>query len=292
MRKYFRGYIFGKSQIKKNYSKSVADEDLIAAFYKSLLGRDPDDKGLNFWIEGLRNGTSIVSIITSFVTSPEFLENIPRIQAESLSRLPFINSFSQYKEDDFLIKEILKRSIINPYVVDVGAHSTQGSNSYIFAKHLGWKTLLIEANEDLIPGLKRDFPKDTIILNCAIGLQEGQNEFFVSENSYVSSAEKNQVKAWGSSIETRKVQMQRIGKVLDEYGVPKNFTLLTIDIEGLDLQVLEDMLENTEYRPRYIIAELAFLKRNKITAILENPTLSKYYKILTTTHANLVLEIN
>ena len=268
------------------------DREFIEAIYMNLLGRFPEDTGLEDWGSKLSRGMSYAKMLELVTTSPEFKANLPKLLEKNYKELPFLNSFSQYGEDQILIMHLLNNAMSTPYIVDIGAHSIIGSNSFIFSHHLNWPTLLIEANSQLIPNLKIAFPRDTIILNCAISDVPGEMNFYVSNNDYVSSLSMEQASVWDESVETVNVRVKRIGDVLSENKIPHDFSILTIDIEGYDTRVLEDMLTNTDYRPKFIVTEVTNSpdekrsSKNDLSSILLND-----YEVLERTHANLILRL-
>ena len=53
-------------------SKDLDDIDFLYVCYRAFMDREPDDDGLNYWLDRLYNGTSRDEVIDSFVDSPEF----------------------------------------------------------------------------------------------------------------------------------------------------------------------------------------------------------------------------
>ena len=130
----------------------------------------------------------------------------------------------------------------------------------------------------------------TKILNTAVGIETGFVDFYVSDNDYVSSTNRQQAEQWGFSTQERRVPIRKIGDVLADAKVPLDFALLTIDIEGSDMLVINDLLSNTRYRPQYIIAEALYTPSEIDTEhdIPQSVLLS--YEVIAKTHANLILK--
>lgn len=293
----FKGF-FGLSKLgslkksKNAIEIKQQDREFIETIYVNLLGRFPEDTGLEDWGSKLSRGMSYAKMLQSVTASPEFKTNLPKLLENNYKDLPLLNSFSQYGEDQIILKHLVNGSMSTPYIVDIGAHSIIGSNSYIFSHHLGWPTLLVEANSKLIPNLKIAFPRDTAIINCAISDASGEMSFYVSNNDYVSSLSKEQASVWNENVKEVRVQVRRIGDVLSENKIPYNFAILTIDIEGYDTRVLEDMLTNTNYRPMYIVTEVTSLPDQNSTDIGDLSSLVlENYEVLERTHANLILRL-
>jgi FkbM family methyltransferase len=278
----------------KNFRVSLPQENeaerFLTVLYNELFGRTPDVEGIQSWLSRIHGGLALSSVLESFLKSEEFKKNLPKLLARSLSDIPFVNSFSQFQEDQILICHIISAHFENPYVVDIGAHSTVGSNSFVFSHHLHWPTLLVEANKELIDELKQNFPKGTTVLNTAVGVESGFVKFFVSDNDFVSSTNRQQAEHWGFPTHERKVPIQKIGDVLVDANVPIDFALLTIDIEGSDMVVLNDLLTNSNYRPRYIIVEISYdVTGNNQNYELPDSVISNY-EVIAKTHANLLLK--
>ncbi len=52
--------------------KNVSDEEYIKILYRTFLGREYDDEGMNTWLTLLRNGTSRETVLRGFTRSAEF----------------------------------------------------------------------------------------------------------------------------------------------------------------------------------------------------------------------------
>jgi FkbM family methyltransferase len=147
-------------------------------------------------------------------------------------------------------------------VVDVGANDGfYSSNSYPFIAR-GWRALLIEPHPDAFQKAKQLHRKRTQVslLNAACSDRAGELELqtyaaddggshsFLGESS---AGSKNSVRPPGEAVH---VQVHRLETLLDEFNIPQDFGLLTIDTEGHDFQVLRGA-NLTRYRPRVIITE-------------------------------------
>jgi len=62
-------YFFNSKEFRE---RNLNDEDFIKTVYKTLLERDADKKGLNFWISKLQNNTSRLDIVKGFLYQDEF----------------------------------------------------------------------------------------------------------------------------------------------------------------------------------------------------------------------------
>jgi len=166
-------------------------------------------------------------------------------------------SFSQEGED--LIVDRLLAGKKNGFYVEVGAHHPfRFSNTYFFYKK-NWSGICI----DPLPGIKKMFhkwrPKDTF-LEIGISAHPGELEYFMFNESALNTfdpsvaKERNGLKGY-KLLESRKIQTDSLSQVLKERLAPNQvIDLLSVDVEGLDLEVLESNDWNL-FLPRVIIVE-------------------------------------
>jgi tRNA (mo5U34)-methyltransferase len=196
---------------------------------------------------------------------------------------------SQFGELAILLKKLNpeQRGIL----VDVGANSRQGSNSYNLLNQYRWRGLLVEANPALYPVIERDFAGlDFTLERSAVSDVAGELPFYLGVNDGISSLLVDQVKAWGDVTGETRVRAERLGDILHKHRIPHQFDLLSIDIEGMDALVLNDLIGSTPYRPRFIIAELS--RDFAIRSLADLPlcrTIQDEYTIVGQTAPNLIL---
>jgi FkbM family methyltransferase len=169
-----------------------------------------------------------------------------------------VKSYSQEGED-----MILKRMLENQqcgFYVDVGAHHPfRFSNTYYFYKQ-GWKGI----NIDAMPGsmsLFNNFRSRDI--NLEIPISNGDevltyysfNEPALNSFSTDLSQERNGKNEYFIQQEI-KLQTSKLSNVLDKY-LPFGTTIdfLSIDVEGLDLDILHSM-DLSKYKPKIILIEI------------------------------------
>lgn len=169
-----------------------------------------------------------------------------------------IKSYSQDGEDIVLRKIFGEKK--NGFYIDVGAHHpVRFSNTYLFYQ-LGWQGI----NIDAMPGSMKIFnqlrPKD-INIEAAISDKEEILSFYIFNEPALNSfsTDLSLERANGSSykiISKKEVKTQLLSNVLNKY-LPRNVGIdfLTIDVEGLDFQVLKSNDWN-KYRPNVIIVEM------------------------------------
>lgn len=130
------------------------------------------------------------------------------------------NIFSQYGEDGILAAVFDKISATSRYCVDVGAaDGVLFSNVRQFIEY-GWTGTLIECDADRFEKLSNDL---------------GQREGIQCVNAKVETHGENS-----------------LDNILERAGVPEEFDLLSIDIDGQDYYIWNSLLH---YRPRVVVIE-------------------------------------
>ncbi len=168
--------------------------------------------------------------------------------------------------------------------VDIGAyHPKLFSNTYLFYKK-GWSGICVDPNPEIGKMFAMTRPRD-IFLNVGVGEKKQKNkksknpkkelsgwipgqarndmgkymEYFMFDdgaaNTFsVEQVEKNQA-VGRKLLGTKKVKTESLENILDKY-LPKGekIDLLSVDVEGMDLEVLKSN-DWKKYRPRVIICE-------------------------------------
>ena len=173
----------------------------------------------------------------------------------------FLNeSFSQEGED-LLIKRLIGGGVSSGFYVDVGAHHPlRFSNTHLLHK-MGWTGINIDATPGSMALFNELRPND-INLEFAISDQEGSLSFDCYNepalNSFIHERAQHVTKNYFVE-KTVEVPVKRLETVFNDY-LPKKyleskmFDLLTIEVEGLDLKVLQSF--NIDHiRPKYIFIE-------------------------------------
>ena len=144
-------------------------------------------------------------------------------------------------------------------VVDVGANdSFYGSNSFPFVAR-GWRAILVEPHPKVFAKLQklhRARPNVTCLnLACAeksgtFPLHVGNDGEAPSTSTLSGDPELLNLRTQGTIM----VRVERLTDILAAQQVPPDIGLLTVDVEGMDLEVLQG-LDFSRWRPRIIITE-------------------------------------
>lgn len=199
-----------------------------------------------------------------------------------------IGRSNSQKGEDLLIDKYFKHKRRGFYI-DVGAcHPKRLSNTKLFYDR-GWHGINIEPNPLRIALFYKDRRRD-INLNMGIGTTRKMSTFYQLGHAGVSTFSKKEAHSLiklGHKLEGRmKIPMYRLEDIIRKY-VKGNIDFMTVDTEGLDLEVLKS--NNWEkYRPKLLCVEtIDFIdlltnvkenqnRKNKITRYL----LGKGYKEL------------
>jgi FkbM family methyltransferase len=182
----------------------------------------------------------------------ELLRRIYRRQ--SLVRLQpgFKRSYSQSGED-MILNTILIHTKMGTYI-DVGANNpTIQSNTHFFYLK-GWSGI----NIDALPGSMAKFnkirPRDTN-LEVAISNQEARLKYHMFSSSFYNSFDESSATEHKEKlIKIVEISTSTLKMVLDEHLRNREIDFLSVDVEGLDFEVLCSN-DWSRYRPKVILVE-------------------------------------
>ncbi|MGI9089226.1 MAG: FkbM family methyltransferase [Chthoniobacterales bacterium] len=169
-------------------------------------------------------------------------------------------SYSQCGEDRVIAYLFQQLHIHSPAYLDLGAnHPVTLSNTYLFYRHNG-RGVCVEADPTLFKAFKRKRPRDTC-LNVAVAPQAGPPltlHVFESSASGLNTVSEEWARHGqhvGGHRVASTVSVPRLGinELLAEHFASAP-DLLSIDIEGLDLAVLQ-AIDLRSCRPAIICAE-------------------------------------
>jgi len=158
-------------------------------------------------------------------------------------------NYSQSNEQEIIIN--LFKGKRDGTFLDIGANDgVTLSNTFALANNFGWTGLLVEASPKAYERLLKNYElidRDFDFQNVAIGTREGFLEFYESgellgngDTSLVSSGVKSELERWKSlniPFERMAVPMTSVAFMLSK-SRHTHFDLLSLDIEGMELDVL------------------------------------------------------
>lgn len=166
-------------------------------------------------------------------------------------------SYSQEGED-LIIARILNNKE-NGFYVDVGAHHPKRfSNTYKFYLN-GWRGINIDAMPGSMVLFQKLRPRD-INIEAGVASQKGELLYHVFNepalNTFVEEEAKRKNGKYGYFIiDKKKIKVLPLSEILDLHLKPSDkIDFLTIDVEGLDFEVIQS--NNWQrYRPKLILIE-------------------------------------
>lgn len=209
------------------------------------------------------------------------------LKEEDIRDLAQVAQLCYSQEGESLILERLFHSQAPGFYVDVGAHHPKRfSNTYALYKR-GWRGI----NIDPTPGLKEMFNAvrpDDLFIDAAVLTEEGLREFHMFHepalNTFSKALAEEYQHAGNKLAELRPIRTRRLSTVLDECKIDHPIDLMSIDVEGHELDVLQSN-DWATYRPRVLLVEiLAFdLSRPDANAV-HNFMLERGYALFAKTY--------
>lgn len=174
--------------------------------------------------------------------------------------------------EDIILNNLLPSK--RGFYIDIGAHHPlRFSNTYLLYKR-GWKGI----NIDALPGSMKLFElyrSRDLNLEIGIGAHRAVLDYYQFDepavNTFSEKLAKENVKQGYTRVRKTRVRVFPLKDILKQYRV-KKIDVLTIDVEGLDLEVLKSNNWSL-YRPQVVIVEDAGFK-------FENIHMSKIYKYM------------
>ena len=185
-------------------------------------------------------------------------------------------SYSQEGEDQVLARFLEGQE--NGFYIDIGAHHPQRfSNTYHFYLN-GWSGINIDAMPGSMDNFNKLRPKD---INLEVAVSDVSekltyyefNETALNGFSKELSEQRDGLRDY-RVVATHQMETRTLAEILDKY-LPegKKIDFMSVDVEGLDLQVLKS--NNWEkYRPQFVLVES--LKTAKSIVVLENSDIYAY----------------
>jgi FkbM family methyltransferase len=166
--------------------------------------------------------------------------------------------FSYAQEGEDLVVDRLLEGKKNGFYVEVGCHHPfRFSNTYMFYKK-GWRGICI----DPLPGTKELFyatrPRDFVI-EVGVGEQGGTliyymfNEPALNTFDSVVANSRDGIKGF-KIIKQQLIEVRRLDEILTSIPNIPAIDIMSVDVEGFDLQTLKSN-DWKKFRPKIVIAE-------------------------------------
>lgn len=195
---------------------------------------------------------------------------------------------------DQRLAELLPQS--GGWFVEAGANDGfQQSNTYYLARFRGWHGLLIEPVPELAAACRRCRPESEVV-ECVLGPPAKSGEIaslrcsglMTHVRGTYGDDERERLRAvrglaqQGLPVEDRviSVTVRTLSEVLGQSRFPADFDLLSLDVEGYEIEVLKG-LDLVRYRPKAICIEV---QRRNLGDV--QSWLGEWYDLIETLHEN------
>jgi FkbM family methyltransferase len=169
------------------------------------------------------------------------------------------NYYSQHGEDSLLLNIFKNKT--EGFFVEVGCVDGKRFSNTLYLENIGWNGLCIEPQKEYINYLKINRP-DSKIIHCAVGSENKKKiEFYADKRGSLSSLDKSREQNLKRDYKTftgytrQDVEMKTLNKIFEQNNV-KNIDVISIDIEGAEIQALEG-LDIPKYNPKVFILEFS-----------------------------------
>lgn len=172
-----------------------------------------------------------------------FVRTPPPILREAL-RLPAFHQTTQLNQDIFAL---VMNQFRHGYFVEIGANDGYTlSNTVYLEEKFGWQGLLLEANPRYRESLETRKSKAVI---AAVVDQEGFHEFrsaglfggvvtLLGKTHDKKTQNAHSLSVWGTTL----------GRILDENNAPEIINFISIDVEGAEVPIVEQMCRMSKRR--------------------------------------------
>lgn len=167
------------------------------------------------------------------------------------------NSYAQCGED-IIVKFIFDSiGVSKPSYIDIGAHHPHYLNNTAILYETGSRGINIEPDPVLFRKFER-YRKEDININAGIGRENGMLDFYLMSsptlNSFSRDASLEAEKEGYKIVDVKKIQVFPLKEVLDKYSETKFPDFLSLDVEGLDMDILTS-IDFTNNAPIVICVE-------------------------------------
>jgi FkbM family methyltransferase len=152
------------------------------------------------------------------------------------------------------------------FYVDVGANDGFSNSNTAALDEMGWRGILVEADPNLADICRQARPFGNVVACAAADptrrgsesafqwVSPGYDKTTGLSTLVNSSALQRKAMQIGASVSTITVPVRSLNDILEKHDAPNEFELLSVDVEGAELEVFRSC-DLTRWRPRIIIAE-------------------------------------
>lgn len=153
-------------------------------------------------------------------------------------------------QDEWVFSRVSGRGVF----VDIGAFDGESlSNTFILETLYDWTGWLIEGNQELAAQCKKKRPASRTFCALLGGKKEKRTFWLNQKDPFVSSLLKDKAGRFSDCREEER-QVFHAGSFLESLAVPSLFHYLSIDVEGMDWEVLLAVFSR-RFRPALVTIE-------------------------------------
>lgn len=174
--------------------------------------------------------------------------------ARKLTGLNFYMSFSRGGVD--LLIRILLKDVKNGFYIDAGSNDPIALSNTFLLYLEGWTGINIDLNESLINKSRR-IRKNDINICAAISNEKKETVIHEFNSNAVSTIDEVSAQTLLKNFQlkgTRKVFTKTLNSILEDNNINRKIDLLSIDVEGMDFQVLQS-IDLVKYEPKLVVIE-------------------------------------
>lgn len=252
-----------ETNIKLKLEQIEEKSNLIDQFQEKYVENDLKMKQLEAKIASLESTNAIYTDqIDAANTKLNALYELDILIDEGSGSSYVRKSYSQSGEDSIVnyIIRVLGISYDTINYIDLGANHAKEMSNTFYLYQQGAKGILVEANPQLIPELKFYRHNDVILNKCVDIQSDKEVEFYIMSGDGLSTPnldaaiEFSKINTQLSIIEKVKVKTISYNDIVENY-LGKAPTVLSIDVEGKDMEIIES-IDFEKYRPLIVIAEM------------------------------------
>jgi FkbM family methyltransferase len=190
-------------------------------------------------------------------------------------------TYSQNGEDGIIAKIFWETTGYKRtgFYVDVGCNHPIYNNNTFFFYQLGWNGICIDPHEAFREHYLKDRPRD-VFAACAIADHDGSATLNYGEHISLASllpSERNPRQC--------EVPCRRLSGLLSALHVPATFDILSVDVEGYEIEALKT-LDLAMHRPRAMIVE--YQTMSEINLDVQPFLVALGYQIIHMTAGNII----
>lgn len=205
---------------------------------------------------------AVYTKLGQYAESMEIIEGTGICRQLSHAGSKMVRSYAQSGEDAILFYVLLYLGIDLQHAtyLDLGAnHAKELSNTYALYEK-GARGVLVEANPALIPELKLSRSEDRIVNKCLAVHSGSPATFYVLSGDGLSTSDKSAAERMMAEnpaitiVNEVQVETVAIHELLEQYfhDAP---TILNIDVEGMELDILREV-DFSKVRPKAVVIEM------------------------------------